>query len=643
MERVYNAKRCPDENRLSYTEYLLTGEASHWWNSARMILEGTRTPITWDLFKRKFYREYFPDTLRYAKEVEFLELVQGNMSVSEYTDRFKHLLRFNTMTVDEEWQCRKFENGLRGDIKLLVRGHRLREFPALVEMARDMEKTKREAEGYPSRQAQPLRVGGPAMSRGGSSSRKTPYSRSSSSSRSSGGSSQPSVQPSQSSSMSGVRCYGCGGSHYLSSCPQRTNFRRCNRCHKEGHYERDCPMGRRATSQPQHAGRSQHRGGIRPQATGRVYALTGTEAASSGDLIFGTCVLGGRSCMVLFDSGATHSFVSETCARELGLPVRELQYDLTVSTPTSGIVKTSTVCVRSSVVVEGRQYKVNLICLPLQGLDVILGMDWLSVNRILIDCGEKKLVFPNEEDYPPLTLGVLRQDLIEGACCFLILSHMEVKQGDSDVDLSVVSEFLDVFPEEIPGLPPPREVEFSIDIVSGAGPISIAPYRMAPAELADLKKQIEELLEKQFIRPSVSPWGAPVLLVKKKDGSSRLCVDYRQLNKLTIKNKYPLPRIDDLMDQLHGAVVFSKIDLRSGYHQILVKADDVQKTAFRSRYGHYEYVVMPFGVTNAPAIFMDYMNRIFRPFLDKFVVVFIDDILIYSKSEEEHVYQMMES
>jgi len=159
---------------------------------------------------------------------------------------------------------------------------------------------------------------------------------------------------------------------------------------------------------------------------------------------------------------------------------------------------------------------------------------------------------------------------------------------------------------------------------------------MSPCELTELKKQLEELFEKQFIRPRVSPWRALVLLVKKKDEIFRLCIDYRQLNKYTIKNRYPLPRIDDLIDQLRGASVFSKIDLRSGYHQIRVKAKDIPKTAFRTRYGHYEYQVMPFGVTNAPAVFMDYMNRIFHPFLDSFVVVFIDDILIYSKTFEEH-------
>ena len=156
----------------------------------------------------------------------------------------------------------------------------------------------------------------------------------------------------------------------------------------------------------------------------------------------------------------------------------------------------------------------------------------------------------------------------------------------------------------------------------------MAPYRMSASELSELKKQLEELLEKKFVRPSVSPWGAPVLLVKKKYGSMRPCVDYRKLNKVMIKNKYSLPRIDDLMDQLVDACVFSKIDLRSGYHQTKVKDEDIQKTAFKTRYGHYEYSVMPFGVTNMPGVFMEYMNRIFHTYLDRFVVVFIDDILI---------------
>ena len=159
---------------------------------------------------------------------------------------------------------------------------------------------------------------------------------------------------------------------------------------------------------------------------------------------------------------------------------------------------------------------------------------------------------------------------------------------------------------------------------------------MAPTELEELRKQLEELIEKGFVRPSISTWGAPVLFVKKKDDSMRLCVDYIELNKVTIKNKYPLPRIEDLFDQLHGAAVFLKIDLRTGYHQLRIKKEDVQKTTFRTRYGHYEFTVMPFGLTNVSATFMDRMNRLFRPYIDKFMVVFIDDILIYSKNEKEH-------
>jgi hypothetical protein len=202
--------------------------------------------------------------------------------------------------------------------------------------------------------------------------------------------------------------------------------------------------------------------------------------------------------------------------------------------------------------------------------------------------------------------------------------------------IPVVCDYPDVFPDELPGMPPDRDIEFAIELQPGTTPISKRPYRMPPAELAELKKQLQELLDKGFIRPSTSPWGCPTLFVKKKDESLRMCVDYRPLNAVTIKNKYPLPRINVLFDQLVGAKVFSKIDLRLGYHQIKIQTSDIPKTAFSTRYGLYEFLVMSFGLTNAPAYFMYLMNSVFMLELYKFVVVFIDDILVYSKNEDEH-------
>ena len=210
------------------------------------------------------------------------------------------------------------------------------------------------------------------------------------------------------------------------------------------------------------------------------------------------------------------------------------------------------------------------------------------------------------------------------------------QEGTRLEDIPIVKEFLDVFPDDLLVLPPNRAIEFVIELVLGIEPISIPPYRMAPVELKELKAQLEEFLSKGFIRPSTSLWGAPVLFVKKKYGRLRLCIDYKQLNRATIRNQYSLPCIDELFDQLHGSRVYSKIDLRSGYHQLRVRENDVSKTAFRTRYAHYEFLVVPFGLTNAPAAFMDLMNRVFNPYLDKFVIVFIDDILVYSGSPEEH-------
>ena len=200
----------------------------------------------------------------------------------------------------------------------------------------------------------------------------------------------------------------------------------------------------------------------------------------------------------------------------------------------------------------------------------------------------------------------------------------------------IVCEYEDVFLEELPRLPLHREVDFVIEFHPGTLPISMTPHRMAPAELLELKVQSQELLDMGFIRPSTSPWGASVLFAKKKDNTLRLCIDYRKLNRVTIKNRYPLPRIDDLFDQPRGAWVYSKIDLHIGYHQLRVREVDILRTEFKMQYGHFEFTVMSFGFTNAPAAFMDLMHRVFQPYLDLFVVVFVNDILIYSKSKEEH-------
>ncbi|XP_073035204.1 uncharacterized protein [Primulina eburnea] len=302
---------------------------------------------------------------------------------------------------------------------------------------------------------------------------------------------------------------------------------------------------------------------------------------------------------------------------------------------------------------EGNELIANLMILEMEDFDCILGIDLLTTYRATVDCYQKLVQFRTTESSswffygegarPPMpVVSALKacRALEAGGEGYLIYAIDSSTDSVGLDDLPVVCEFPDVFPDEIPGFPPVREVEFGIELMPGTAPISRAPYRLAPSEMRELKQQLQDLLDKGYIRPSVSPWGAPVLFVKKKDGSMRLCIDYRQLNRVTIKNKYPIPRIDDLFDQLQGTSVYSKIDLRSGYHQMRVRDDDISKTAFRTRYGHYEFLVMPFGLTNAPAVFMDLMNRVFRDFLDQFVVVFIDDILIYSHSVEEHIQHL---
>ncbi|GKD62659.1 putative reverse transcriptase domain-containing protein [Tanacetum coccineum] len=297
---------------------------------------------------------------------------------------------------------------------------------------------------------------------------------------------------------------------------------------------------------------------------------------------------------VLFDSGADKSFVSISLASMLNIPPITIDTFYNIEMADRNLVSTNTIIQGATLTLLNQPFKIDLMPIKLGSFNIIIGMDWLSKYHARIICDEKVIHIP-----------------INGET--LIIRVMEKKSDEKRLeDIPVVREFPEVFPEDLPGLPPVRQVEFQIDLIPGAAPVARAPYRLAPLEMQELSNQLQELSDRGFIRPSTSPWGAPVLFVKKKDGSFRMCIDYRELNKLTVKNRYPLPRIDDLFDQLQGSSVYSKIDLRSGYHQLRVRDEDIPKTAFRTRYGHYEFQVMPFGLTNAPAVFMDLMNREMR-------------------------------
>jgi hypothetical protein len=254
-------------------------------------------------------------------------------------------------------------------------------------------------------------------------------------------------------------------------------------------------------------------------------------------------------------------------------------------------------------------------------------MNWMKLHKAVLDIAGRLIHL----DSPMFGKVILHLPVM--SCIKASLHHVAELMLE---DIHVIQEFPDVFPDDLPGMPPERAIEFKIELQLSIALIAKAPYKMSPVELKELKIQLQGLLDKGYMRLSISPWGCSALFVEKNDKELRLCVDYRLLNAVTIKNKYPLPCIDILFGQLAGAQVFSKIDLHSGYHQIKIHAEDIPKTAFTTRYGLFEYLVMSFGLTNAPTHFMYLMNSVFMSELDKFVIVFIDNILIYSKSMKEY-------
>ncbi|GJT21790.1 putative reverse transcriptase domain-containing protein, partial [Tanacetum coccineum] len=368
----------------------------------------------------------------------------------------------------------------------------------------------------------------------------------------------------------------------------------CYECGAQGHFKRECPKLKNNNNRGNSAGNV--------NAPAKVYAVGHAGTNLDSNVITGTFLINNRYASILFDTGADRSFVSTTCSSQIDITPTALDHYYDVELADRRII--------------GDLMTVELGC-----SSAIIGWDWLVKYQAIIVCAEKIVRIPwgnetlivhgdgsnrgNEARLHIISYTKTQEYMLKG--CPVFLANVTTKETEDKSekkqleDVPIVRDFPDVFPEDLPGLPPTRQVEFQIDLIPGAAPVARAPYRLAPSKMKELSEKLKELSDK-----------------------------------LTVKNHYLLPRIDDLFDQLQGSSVYSKIDLQSGYHQLRVREEDIPKMAFRTRYGHYEFQVMPFGLTNAPAVFMDLMNRVCKPFLEKFMIVFIDDILIYSKNKKDH-------
>jgi hypothetical protein len=365
--------------------------------------------------------------------------------------------------------------------------------------------------------------------------------------------------------------------------------------------------------------------------------------------------------LCLLDTWASHNFITRESAERMELHLEELKAPIEVHFA-DGVPHPTTLQAKEvPLQFPSWRGKVDLLVSTLGGMDCILGMEFITQNTVLIEGHNWLVRIPSKSGIVRVKAHELpcvggptihfmsgkawERECVGGygmMCVMRVLDELEPEEATKLVTSAkcikrVLEEFPDVMPKELPeDLPSRRRVDHAIEMMPGVAPPAKAPYRMNHEELKELKVQLEDLFAKGYIKPNKSPYGAPVLFVHKKDGTLRMCVDYRALNKAMVMNWYPLLRIDDLFDLLSGTKVFSRIDLRSRYYQIRIAEGDEEKTACRTRYGSYKFLVMPFGLTNAPATFCTFMNDIFREWLDDFVVVYIDDILIYSSSVGEH-------
>lgn len=607
-----------DAKKIDAATLYLDNTAMVWWRRRSSDIEkGSFVLNTWEEFKKELKRQFYPENAEEEARAKLRRLQQKG-SIRDYVKEFLEVLLEIPDYPDKE-AFFTFKDGLQNWVKMEIQRRGAQDLATAISIAESLVEFKK-----PEKPKLYKDKGGKSKS---------------------GGDTHPSKEAKQIRSKEGhnfkgqgerppLKCFFCNGPHRARECPTKAKLAALVEEREEP--QQESKMGSL-------------------QLLSAIQAKREPPKKEKKGRLFLEAKIGGQPVKALVDTGASNNFLQHLEAKRLGIPFKEEQGWLKAVNseprPIFGVAR--------GVEVRLGEWcgRADFSIVPMDDYPVVFGMEFMDQVKAIpipfantmciLEEGNTSMVpLSREVSFQSKQLSALQctRGIKKGQPTFL--ATLKEEEDSSNLELpmeisQVLEEFKDVMPPSLPKeLPPKREVDHKIELVPGATPPSAVPYRMAPPELEELRRQLKELLDAGYIQPSKAPYGAPVLFQKKKDGTLRLCIDYRALNKITIKNKYPIPLIDDLFDRLGDARWFSKLDLRSGYYQVRIAEGDEPKTACVTRYGSFEFLVMPFGLTNAPATFCTLMNRVFHPFLDKFVVVYLDDIVIYSKTLDEHVQHL---
>uniref|UniRef100_A0A251SVV5 Putative reverse transcriptase domain-containing protein n=1 Tax=Helianthus annuus TaxID=4232 RepID=A0A251SVV5_HELAN len=645
VEEVFEYKEVPENKRVALIATRLRGRASAWWQQLKLTRNrlGKSRIVTWAKMKKCLRSNFLPHNFQRLMYQRLQNLKQGAKSVDDYTTEFYQLIARNDIQEPEEQLVSRYIGGLRVQIMESVNLFDPLTIPEAHQRALAFEKQNRRVGGSFTPVGGNVGLGSGAP-RGGPSQQKP------------GGSNTGPT--SKGASSSGPRCFNCGETGHRQAECKKAGKRHLFAESEDEQYEEyeNNPVFDEETEYEEEVVTGDvgvnlvvRRSCYTPKADGDDWL--------KHNIFHSTCTILGKVCTFVIDSGSCDNLISEEAVQKLALKTEShpKPYKLQWLKKGGEVTVSKRALVSISI---GSTYKDDVVCdvVPMDACHLLLGRPWEYERNIehngrsntysFLFGGVKITLVPSKpkqlaakQSGTLLTISQFQDELEDTDSVFVLIGKAVPEEVEiPDAMLPLLEEFSDVFPVELPdGLPPLRDIQHHIDLEPGSQLPNRPHYRMSPAEHEELRRQVEELISKGHVRESMSPCAVPALLTPKKDGTWRMCVDSRAINKITVRYRFPIPRLDDLLDQLSGASIFTKLDLKSGYYQIRLRPGDEWKTAFKTREGLYEWLVMPFGLSNAPSTFMRVMNQLLRPFIGKFVVVYFDDILIYSASFSDHV------